>query len=58
MKTNKGRCFIEFSTKESAQAAIDALNGVFVFKGKLIQARLGLAGVTQDIVNEKIAKQK
>ena len=35
---NKGRCFVEYSTREEALLAAEAVNGKVEFKGKLIMA--------------------
>ncbi len=53
---NKGRCFVEFADKTDALKAVEALNGKVELKGKLISARCGITGATQDLVFEKLAK--
>ena len=47
---NKGRCFVEFSTREEALAAQLAVNGIVPFKGKLLLVQCGVAGATEVIV--------
>lgn len=41
---NKGRCFVEYSTRNEAETASEAVNGKLDFKGKILMTHCGIAG--------------
>ena len=58
-KLNKGRCFVEFSTRDEAEKALGYLEReALEFKGKLLKGTLGISSATQSKVLDKIVKQE
>lgn len=55
---NKGRCFVEFSSREEAVNAVSEVNEKLEIKGKLLMAQCGISTAAQARVMPKITKRK